>query len=47
MTCMRRISVGGCLILLMHDILAKRKIPLHYYPEDLDHDIETLMKVMK
>ncbi|TFH42348.1 MAG: UPF0175 family protein [ANME-2 cluster archaeon] len=31
----------------MQDILAKRKIPLQYYPEDLDNDIETLKKVLK
>jgi|LGVF01.2.fsa_nt_gb predicted HTH domain antitoxin len=40
-------EIAGVSIWEMHDILAKRKIPLNYYPEDLDHDIETLMKVMK
>ena len=30
----------------MQDILAKQKIPLNYYPEDLESDIETLRKVM-
>lgn len=31
----------------MQEILAKRKVPIHYYPEDLEKDIRTLKKVMK
>ena len=30
----------------MLDILAAKKIPLQYYPEDLEEDIETLKKVL-
>jgi len=30
----------------MFDILAAKKIPLQYYPEDLEEDIETLKKVL-
>ncbi len=30
----------------MFDILATKKIPLQYYPEDLKEDIETLKKVL-
>ena len=39
-------EIAGISIWEMHDILAKQKIPLHYYPEDLESDIETLKKVM-
>lgn len=31
----------------MYDVLAKRKISLQYYPEDIANDVETLEKVMK
>ncbi|PXF52978.1 MAG: hypothetical protein C4B56_03880 [Candidatus Methanophagaceae archaeon] len=30
----------------MFDILAAKKIPLQYYPEDLEEDIETLKKML-
>ena len=30
----------------MFDILAAKKIPLQYYPEDLEEDIETLEKML-
>ena len=30
----------------MFDILATKKIPLQYYPEDLEEDIETLKKML-
>lgn len=39
-------EIAGVSIWEMQDILAKQKIPLHYYPEDLESDIETLRKVM-
>ncbi len=31
----------------MLELLAMKKIPLQYYPEDLDEDIETLRKLRK
>ncbi len=31
----------------MQEILARRKIPLNYYSEDLEADIKTLKKVLK
>ncbi len=31
----------------MQEILAQRKIPLNYYSEDLETDINTLKKVLK
>lgn len=31
----------------MQEILTKRKIPINFYPEDLEKDIRTLRKVMK
>lgn len=30
----------------MFDILAAKRIPLQYYPEDLEEDIETLEKML-
>jgi predicted HTH domain antitoxin len=30
----------------MSDILAAKRIPIQYYPEDLDEDIETLKEVL-
>lgn len=29
------------------ELLAAKKVPLQYYPEDLEQDIETLKKVLK
>ncbi len=40
-------EIAGVSIWEMQEILAKRKIPLHYYSEDLENDIKTLKKVMK
>jgi len=40
-------EIAGVSVWEMYDVLAKRKISLQYYPEDLDDDIETLEKVMK
>jgi len=40
-------EIAGVSIWEMQDILAKQKIPLHYYPEDLQNDIKTLKKVLK
>lgn len=40
-------EIAGVSIWEMQEILAKRKIPLHYYPEDLKNDAQTLKKVMK
>ena len=31
----------------MFELLAAKKVPLQYYPEDLEQDIETLKKVLK
>ena len=31
---------------VMFDILAAKKIPIQYYPEDLEEDIETLEKLL-
>lgn len=31
----------------MLELLAMKKIPIQYYPEDLDEDIETLRKLRK
>jgi len=31
----------------MFEMLAMKKIPLQYYPEDLEGDIETLGKLFK
>jgi predicted HTH domain antitoxin len=31
----------------MQEILANRKVPIHYYPEDLEKDVRTLKKVLK
>jgi len=30
----------------MFDILAVKKIPLQYYPEDIEEDVETLEKML-
>lgn len=30
----------------MFDILAAKKIPLQYYPEDIEEDVETLEKML-
>lgn len=40
-------EIAGVSIWEMQEILAKRKIPIHYYPEDLKNDIQTLKKVIK
>jgi predicted HTH domain antitoxin len=31
----------------MFELLAAKKVPLQYYPEDLEQDIETLKEVLK
>jgi predicted HTH domain antitoxin len=40
-------EIAGVSIWEMQEILAKRKIPINFYPEDLEKDIRTLKKVMK
>ncbi len=40
-------EIAGVSIWEMQEILTKRKIPINYYPEDLEKDIRTLKKVMK
>ncbi len=40
-------EIAGVSIWKMQEILANRKVPIHYYPEDLEKDIRTLKKVMK
>ena len=40
-------EIAGVSVWEMYDVLAKKKISLQYYPEDLDDDVETLEKVMK
>jgi len=40
-------EIAGVSIWEMYEILARRKIPLQYYPEDLENDIKTLKKGMK
>ncbi len=40
-------EIAGVSIWEMQEILTKRKIPINFYPEDLEKDIRTLKKVMK
>ncbi|MCG7849058.1 MAG: UPF0175 family protein [ANME-2 cluster archaeon] len=40
-------EIAGISIWKMQEILANRKVPIHYYPEDLEKDIRTLKKVLK
>ena len=40
-------EIAGVSIWEMQEILTKRKVPINYYPEDLEKDIRTLKKVMK
>lgn len=40
-------EIAGVSIWEMQEIFAKRKVPVNFYPEDLEKDIRTLKKVMK
>jgi len=40
-------EIAGVSIWEIQEILTKRKIPINFYPEDLEKDIRTLKKVMK
>ena len=40
-------EIAGVSIWEMQEILTRRKIPINFYPEDLEKDIRTLKKVMK